>query len=178
MMRAAVGVALFLTGSFTLAAQTSANHELQNLVQLSNGVPLYCPIGMYASQDIWNHTIAVQKGLGSEKFGQRISLTLRDFHGQHIVAGTVRVQGLTGKNHMLQTDNKTSQNSNSTRTLKVTFTQQADGSVSGDLWIGGFTSITSVQLLEATYSDGSIWRISAKSTCSVRPDPLMLVTNR
>jgi hypothetical protein len=185
MTRAAVGIALLLSGSLTLAAQSASGAGAFRIVKPGQETPVptqaasvsECPVSMHASQDVWSHTIAVQKGL-NERFGQRISLTLRDSHASHIVAATVRVQGLTGKNHVVQIQTGTAQSGDSGKKLKVTFAEQSDGSVSGDLWIGGFTSITSIQLLEASYADGSTWRISGSNTCSVKPDPLMLVSNR
>jgi hypothetical protein len=175
MTRAAFGIALVICGSLTLAAQDSGKPEMKTIYLTAPFPAATCPIDMFASQNIWNHTIAVQKGL-NEKFGQRITLTLRDSHRDRIVAGTVRVEGLTGKNHLVQTG--PAQNGDFARTLKVSFAERSDGSVSGDLWIGGFTSITSIQLLEASYADGSTWRISGHDVCNVKPDPIMLISNR
>jgi hypothetical protein len=175
MMRAAAGIALLLSGSLTLAAQSISGRVDPHTLQA--GPVSRCPVSMHASQDIWSHTMAVQKGL-DEKFGQRIALTLRDSHASHIASATVHVQGLTGKNHVLQIQTGMAQSGDSGRTLKVSFEEQSDGSVSGDLWISGFTSIASIQLLEATYADGSTWKISGSNVCRVQPDPMMLISNR
>ena len=125
MTRAAFGIALVICGSLTLAAQDSGKPEMKTIYLTAPVLAATCPIDMFASQNIWNHTIAVQKGR-NEKFGQRITLTLRDSHPDRIVAGTVRVQGLTGKNHVVQTG--PAQNGDSARTLKVSFAERSDGS--------------------------------------------------
>lgn len=141
-------------------------------------VVMGCPIGMHASQSIWNHNIAVQKGLGNQKYGQRISLNLTDSHATKIVAARVRVRGLNGKNRMMLTPTGTNQPWNAVTTLNVKFVEEKDGSVSGDLWVGGFTSVHSIKLLEITYADGSTWRGMGPDACNVKPDPMMLITER
>jgi len=47
-----------------------------------------------------------------------------------------------------------------------------------DLWLPGFTSVTSIELMEVTYADGSAWKISGSNVCRVQPNPLMLITER
>jgi hypothetical protein len=172
MMRAAVGIALLLCGSLTLAAQNSATPRIKT-------VPA-CPIDMQANQGVWDHTIRVRetdKEQVLQPFGQRLSLILKDSHSARIQTATVRVDGLTGKNQMLQTDVRTS-NADGIRTMTVRFASQDDGRVAADLWIPGFTSVTSIELLEVSYADGSTWKISGSNVCSVKPDPLMLISNR
>jgi hypothetical protein len=61
------------------------------------------------------------------------------------------------------------------RTMRIAFTSEKDGSVSSDLYVSGFTSVTAVQLIEVSYADGSVWKTSAPASCRVAPDPLMLI---
>lgn len=200
MLRTAAGFALVFT-SLTITAQSGSNSGTAGsgvagsstpgvsgpqVHVLANGntvvtLPLVegaCPIGMHASQSLWNHTIAVQKGLGNERFGQRISLNLKESHPGRIIEATVRVKGLNGKSRMLLTPTGMGEKWNATRILKVKFVEENDGSVTGDLWIAGFTAVTSVELLDVSYSDGSTWSKSGLSGCRVQPDPLMLITER
>jgi len=132
---------------------------------------------MHASQSLWNHTIAVQKGLGSHKFGQRLSLVLKDTRRARITGATVRVHGLTGKNRMLQTGDR-SDAAESATTIHLSFGPKNDNEAVGDLWIPGFTAVTNVELQEVSYSDGSVWRVSGLDICRVQPDPIMLITER
>lgn len=187
MIRSAAGL-IVLVSSLGLAAQnsngtganSSGSSEPELLIsQASNGERTSaCPIGMYASQSLWNHNIAVQKGIGNEKFGQRISLSLRDSHPARIVAATVRVHGLNGKNRMLLTPTDSNQKWSAVKTLRVKFLRESDGSVSGDLWIGGFTSVGLIELIDVSYADGSMWRQAGLNLCRVQPDPMMLISNK
>ena len=136
---------------------------------------------MHATQGVWDRTIRVRDGereFVPQGFGQRISLKLRDSRPARIVAATIRVHGLNGKNRMLPTPADTAPRSNTVRTLKVKFIEEQDGTVSTDIRIGGFTSVTSIQLMNVTYSDGTVWTISQTNACRVQPDPLMLITER
>ena len=179
MKRAAVAVA-FLISSFTLAAQNDAKPQALTLYHPSSQVAGTCPIVMGADQGVWDHTIRVREGdreHAVQPFGQKISLFLKDSHSARILAATVRVDGLTGKTRELQTDAKTL-DTDGIRTLRVKFTSQDDGLVLADLWLPGFTSVTSIELMEVTYADGSAWKISGSNVCRVQPNPLMLITER
>lgn len=133
-----------------------------------------CPIGMHARQGVWDHTITVHRGGEQFKgpFGQRIVLTLTDAHPAKIVAATVRVHGFNGENRMMQTS---SAEGNATKTLRTGFTELGNDTFSADLYISGFTAVTSVKLQDVTYSDGSTWHSNQANPCRVAPDPLMLV---
>lgn len=179
MKRAAVTFA-FLVASLTLAAQNNAGRQAMTLYHPPSFIAGTCPILMGADQGVWDHTIRVHEGDKErvlQPFGQKISLTLKDSHPARILAATVRVAGLTGKNQLLQTGAKTL-NTDGIRTLRVKFTSQGDGSVAADLWLAGFTAVTSVELLEVTYADGNTRKMSDSSVCRVQPNPLMLITER
>jgi hypothetical protein len=200
MIRTAAGLAL-LFSSVTLLAQNSlpsgvATPEGADPQSLSGAVPQSavksasinaatspgCPIGMHASQGLWDRgTIKVReedKQHAHQQFGQRIALALEDPHPARIVAATVRVRGLNGKNRALPTPADMTQEWNAVKTLKVNFTEDKNGTVSADLWLGGFTSVGSIQLLNVSYADGYVWRISGSSACHVQPDPIMLITRQ
>ena len=189
MTRAAACLALLLI-SLPLAAQKKSSSETATpagpqVHSLSSGsvvidygaIVAGCPVGMRASQSLWNHNIAVQKGLGHQKFGQRLSLVLKDPRHARITEATVRVHGLTGKNRMLETGNR-SDGSESATTIHLSFGQKEDNEAMGDLWVPGFTAVTTVELQDVSYSDGSLWRVSGLDICRVQPDPVMLITER
>ena len=207
MKRAAVPFVLLLT-SFTLAAQNSPSpqsgteavapqfqmqppplttgpkfrvnpHAPPFQLQRSLIDPEFsaCPVSLRASQGIWSHTIAVKKGLGDEKTGQHIILTLNDAPSS-VLTATIRVRGLNGTNHALKTPVTTGENWNTSKTMNVTFTDQGGNTAEGDLWIPGFTSVSSIQLLIVSYADGFTWKSSASNVCRVQPDPMMLITER
>jgi hypothetical protein len=200
MIRTAAGLALLLS-SVTLLAQNSFPSGVTTFGVASpqsspEAIPVFpgktvtiylassagCPIGMHASQSLWDRgTIRVHDGnrqRALEQFGQRIALALEDPHPARIVAATVRVRGLNGKNRAIPTPADTTQEWNAVKTLKVNFTEDQNGTVSADLWLGGFTSVGSIQLLKVFYADGYVWTIFQSSACRVQPDPIMLITRQ
>ena len=187
MMRAAVLLSLLLA-SLSIAAQNNSNGSVPTIATYPGGNVLVflpevvsCPISMQADQGVWDHTIRVRNGKNESvpaPSGQRISLSLKDSHPAAIVSATLRVRGLNGKNHMLETPVGTSKDGNATRTLHAHFVQENDGQVSTDLWLPGFTAVKSIELLDVTYADGSTWAKSGANRCRVQPNPLMLITGR
>lgn len=195
MIRAAAGLAVLIT-SLTLSAQNASSSgatfgaEPPETLTLQNGTtvvlppapdPAACPVSMEARQGIWDRTMKIREGDKDrvlQPFGQRISLNLKDSHSARILTAIVRVHGLNGKNRMLPTPAEVGQKWNAVKTLTVNFAGENDGSFSADLWIGGFTSVSSVELLQVSYADGSGWRVSKSNLCRVTPDPIMLISNR
>jgi len=192
MLRTVAGFALFFT-SLGLIAQNgpgsspavSASPEGPSTAGLTvvilPNMEGACPVAMHASQGVWDHTIRVREGNKEridQPFGQRISLNLKDSQSVRVVSATVRVRGWNGKNRVLATPTDSNQRWNAVKTLRVQFVEEKDGSVSGDLWVGGFTAVDSLQLLNLTYADGRVWRASGSAFCRVQPDPLMLITER
>jgi uncharacterized protein YraI len=195
MIRAAAGLALLIM-SLTLTAQNASSSGAPfgaappEMLTLQNGTTVVlptapdsaaCPVSMEARQGIWDRAIRIREGdkeRALQPFGQRISLNLKDSHSARIISAIVRVHGLNGKSGMLPTPTEAGQKWNAVRTLTVKFAGQADGSFSADLWISGFTSVSSVELLQVSYADGSGWRVSRSNLCRVTPDPFMLISNR
>jgi hypothetical protein len=138
---------------------------------------------MAASQGVWDHTLRVRQGQQEkvhQPFGQHIFLTLNTLNDSHpapILAATVKVRGLTGKNHMLQTAGNADANGDAIKTMKITFSTSSKGGASSDLYIPGFTSVSSIELLTVSYDDGQVWEIGGSSPCRVRPDPMMLIAS-
>jgi hypothetical protein len=135
---------------------------------------------MVANQGVWDHNIRVHQGQQEkvlQPFGQRIFLTLTDSHPATIIAATVKVHGLTGKNHMLQTAVDPGADGETTKIMEINFAASQKGGVTGDLYIPGFTAVNSLELLQVSYNDGRVWRIGAESVCRVTPDPNMLIAN-
>ncbi len=169
---------VLLLSSLTLAAQSNINTSQLVVVSHDNGCPVGM-LGMRATQGVWDHTLKVRQGQQEQiiqPFGQRIFLSLVDQHPAPIVSATVKVRGLTGKNHMLQTDSGANVSGDAVKIMKITFVQKPDG-VSSDLYAPGFTAVSSIELLEVSYDDGQVWKISGSSVCSVTPDRMMLIAN-
>ena len=196
MHRAPIVFALLLSGSLALSAQnrsfgTSGAAALSAqdpsptsptvLILPPNFTADGCPISMDARQGIWDHTIRVHNGQNEKTYngiGQRISLTLVDTHSARIVAATVKVLGLSGQNRMLNTSAISSAKPDASRIIRLTSFSEAKTGVTAELYAPGFTSVTSIQLLEVTYAGGATWSNPHLKMCQVAPDPLMLVDAR
>jgi hypothetical protein len=178
---------VLLLNSLTLVAQSGARNEGQPADQHAIFVDLDdvpgngCPIGMVASQGVWDHTIKVRHGWQEQSiqpFGQRIFLTLSDSHPAAIVAATVKVHGFTGKSHKLETADDSNAPVDATKMMKITFATSVKGGVRSDLYIPGFTAVSSIELLEVSYDGGRVWRIGGSGVCRVKPDPMMLIASQ
>lgn len=172
-------VLALIVSPLTLAAQNAIRSDQPVVLFNGNAIGNNCPIGMHASQGVWDHTIRVREGKQErsfQPFGQRILLSLMVTGPSPIVSATVKVRGLTGKNRMLQTESFGNVSSDGARIMRITFVQKPDG-VSSDLYVPGFTSVSSIELLEVAYGDGRVWKIGGSSVCRVTPDPMMLIAN-
>ena len=178
-MKSLAIVLALLVSPLTLAAQNATRPDQPVVVFNGNVIGNSCPIGMHASQGVWDHTIRVREGQHQrtvQPFGQRILLSLSVTGPSPIVSATVKVRGLTGKNRMLQTDSFGNVSSDGFRIMRITFVQKPDG-VYSDLYVPGFTSVSSIELLDVSYGDGRVWKIGGSSVCRVTPDPMMLIAN-
>jgi hypothetical protein len=163
----------------TLAGQHQGKTGAPTLIFNGNTIGNGCPIGMRASQGVWDHSIKVRQGekeSSVQPFGQRILLSLEDTHADPIIAATVRVRGLTGNNRILQT-REANAGGDATKLMRITFGSNGTGGVSSDVYVSGFTSVSSIELLEISYADGKTWRMVGSSVCRVAPDPMMLIAN-
>jgi hypothetical protein len=179
MKHSAVCVVLVLS-SLTLAAKGQNKTEASTLIFKGNTIESGCPIGMHATQSVWDHSIKVRQGQQEQAvqpFGQRILLLLEDSHPDPIISATVKVHGLTGKNRIQQTAGDASTDGDAIKIMRIMFGSTGAGGVSGDLYAQGFTSVSSIELLDVSYNDGKTWKIGGSSTCRVTPDSMMLIAN-
>lgn len=184
MHRIAATIALLVCAGVALSASAQDPSKPQSTTTPSVSLPANavfgggCPVLMDARQGVWDHTIRVRNGENEKMkggFGQRISLTLTDIHAGPIVAATVRVLGLSGQNRMLNTSEMSNGAPDKSRVIRLTAFTAARSGATADLYAPGFTAVTSIQLLEVTYADGSTWKINDSNACRVAPDPLMLI---
>lgn len=177
MRRALVWFALLLN-PVMLAAQNRVQHEPQSLYKPPPQALNTCPIQMQAQQRMGDHIMTARDGQRLPTFGQRIRLELADANGVRITGASVRVNGTAARNRVMQTAPGMAGPNEVTRVMHVEFSIQDQLNVSTDLVLAGFTSVTSIDLLSVNYEDGASWRLDQHQFCQVRPDPVMLITNR
>jgi hypothetical protein len=140
-----------------------------------------CPVSMQAKQGGLTQMIKTgKKPPEPQQYdpmpepSQRIHLILAGFgKDKRVTLATVMALGLSPRSRLQNTG--ISASTDMRRSLGVKFTPDADGTVSGDIVLQGFTSVTSLQLGFIQYSDGSTWQPKSGNACIVKPDPLMLI---
>jgi len=171
-----VGLAL-LFGSLTLAAQDKTDPPTQAFPAPVRIISLDCPVGMQAQQRGSSQLVAVQNGHRGQVSGQRIALTLRAAMSPRITSARVKVRGLIAKPHVAQSK-AGDLSSRTARVMTVNFDEESNGGVTGELVLPGFTSVTSIELQQIVYENGTMWSIGNESVCRVAPDPFMLISDR
>jgi hypothetical protein len=138
-----------------------------------------CPVQMHALQGPGSSLLAVS-GNEAQVSGptQRIHLVLSQGRAAEVAGARIRIEGLSGKNHIAAAACGQEASPDRTQTLNVTFTEERQAESSTDLVLAGFTSVQSIEILSITYRDGSTWRLESHNACEVAPDPMMRVANR
>jgi hypothetical protein len=118
-----------------------------------------------------------EKAMGGP--GQRIRLTLRDrTNPAKVVGAKVAVRGTDGKPRMSALADSGNRTGEVTRTVTLSFNDRGESWAAADLVLRGLTSVSRVRLESLTYADGTTWQPEQGSSCSIVPDPLMLVAGR
>jgi hypothetical protein len=137
-----------------------------------------CPVGMHAKQGSGGGLAAVRNARPGDGPSQRIHLVLARRHSQQITGARVLVRGLSGKDRTVRSISMEDIVPDRGQMLDVTFTPDNSVEASADLVLPGFTSIQSIELQSITYADGSTWKMANQNTCTVAPDPMMLIAGR
>lgn len=194
---------LLLSGTFGLAAQTAAPSQQNQSVDVAgmDGMSSHavahpanpalpprtwinsCPVNMQALQGTGRGLVVARDSKSPEKTppdqpAQRIHLILADGNGRHIVQARVRARGLGGRARMEHTLTRSKEPKIASLTLDVRMHATEKGAAAGDLVLPGFTTVQTIELLALRFDDGSSWSALLQTSCSVTPDPLMLIADR
>jgi len=145
-----------------------------------------CPIVMRAERRPGQIIMQARNARNSEPqaAGQRIYLEME--RGEHAaVEATVTVHGTRAQarafpaqaSPILSTP-AVKGRSEMARSFTLRPASQDAERIAYNLLLEGFTSVQSVSLDSVTYADGSVWRAATGRSCSVEPDPLMLISKR
>lgn len=142
-----------------------------------------CPVSMEAKQGSLAQKVETgQKPPEPQHYdpmpqpGQHIHLILAGFGKQRVTSAKVTARGLSAHSRMQELAVRTTPDMR--RTMDVTFSADADNTVSADIALPAFTSVISLQLESINYADGSSWKLTNQNACLVRPDPVMLIAGR
>lgn len=181
-MKRATCFALFLLSTTILTAQsTSPPLRADTVVQLNystgeahDGSQEVCPVRIRALQGTGYGLVKVRGERQVEGPAQRIHLVLTNPKSKQLASAKIVVNGLSPKSHALSVDDRPA---DLTKTMNITFTPENENTVSADLLLQGFTSVTSIELKLISYRDGTTWTVADHQACQVTPDPLMLIAN-
>jgi hypothetical protein len=122
--------------------------------------------------------------------GQWLSLSFNggNSNENQIVQAKVAVHGIKPNGHVTQALSFVNGPDNMVRTFTVPVPtgrhKDAHGNLMVDrdtranLWVPGMSAVDRIDLVSLDYSDGSTWTVSDHQSCSVVPDPKMLITSR
>jgi hypothetical protein len=185
-MKIAAALLASFLAPFALSAQTIPIHQSGETVTLNS---LYaspssnvsgCPVSLRAQQVSSVDMVQVERGR-PQGAGQRLHLILSNPGSKQIAAARVTVGGFTFKPRAMNADAAPERESRSvyaTQTIGVTFSPGPDKTVSATILVPGVTAAQTIDLIELTYADGSMWELAAGKSCRIAPDPLMLVGAR
>lgn len=182
---ALLGVATLVSAQSKMpsgSAQPSATASPKTIVIQEPGAT--CPVAMRALQGSGQGMIRVRKQEPqtrqtppSDMPTQRIHLILVDQKRKTVRSAQVVVKGLSPKNR-IQSVLESNGPTDISKTMTATFDVENATTVSAELVLPGFTSVSSVELQSITYTDGSTWNLAKDQACRVSPDGLMLVAEQ
>ena len=182
-------------GTLLLAAQ-SANQQprptiivhtpaLQNPSQpvssataVSDSTLNHCPVVMRAEHLSDGSMVRTGNAAHPAGIGQRLHLSLISQEKKQITSAILTVHGMTPKGRMTETLTAGSGAYDATQEIYVSFASGPNETAIASIWVQGMSAVEMIDLKSVEYGDGSKWEPADGSSCEVRPDPLMLITER
>jgi hypothetical protein len=138
-----------------------------------------CPVEMHAQHRSDGNLVRTETA-HPKGTGQWLHLTLTGRNAKEISRATLTVEGMSAKGRLQNAASGERLNSSQemTQTSTVPFAASGDGSSSADFWVPGMTAVQLIDLKSIEYGDGSIWKIADGQSCRVKPDLMMLVSDK
>jgi hypothetical protein len=175
-------------GSMTSLAQTAERKPSQPVASAVPGstivagvVPgsINCPVDIRAKRGLGAGQI--QRGLdnGQQDPGpsQNLHLTLTNSTYSEILGVRVTAYGLNSKGQFTPANLESNDSSSIQTTIELKLKVDPKAVASADIALAGFTSVTQLQIDSIRYSGGATWQPSARQTCHVVPDGLLLISH-
>jgi hypothetical protein len=174
-MRLAAGAIALFVGTSALGAQSleRTGPDPASAVLLRS-VPGVCPVEFSATRIALPDGVLRAGNDGREEAQTRVALHLV-FHPQReqaLAGARVTFRGLSGLNLLPAAAGAGER----TETFTLGLAADAHHLFSTDVWSGKLSGVTSVELDELTYADGTVWRRVAEEPCRIAPDALLLVS--
>lgn len=173
-MRSLFASVLLLFAVTVTLAQASNSSPVVLIIPSANASD-GCPVGFAASRQADFQTM-LASDRSQPGTAQGLHLMLSHLNAPAIQSIEVTVYGVSPKLRTLPVDGQSSD------TISKTFElQRQAGSTSlteGDVWMHNVGSLSRVELISITYTDGNTWHATDSLKCRVVPSNFVLVTRR
>lgn len=174
-MRNLPGTCSLLLLSSALLGQTPTAAHVILLSSPTQG----CPVGLAANRLPGGGVVSVESGRGQRRPAWRVSFQPAIVHssadsGYAIVGAKVTLHGLSGSRGVPALSGRLGE---SKEEFTLVLAADRDHAFSSTVYPGKLTGVTSIELNELTYADGTQWHEAAESACEVAPNGYMLVAN-
>jgi hypothetical protein len=149
------------------------NKRSQTEIAIAQAAVSACPVALRAQQSAAAFTRQVD-GTQQRGIAQRLHLSVTRSAGRRVASATVTVHGAGNKPRMVLTATAEG-TADAAKSFDVTFVGEPESELAADLWVPGFSAVSSVEVNSVTYSDGSTWKLATGGSCSYPVDGLMLV---
>jgi hypothetical protein len=136
-----------------------------------------CPVSLHAGH-LADGSLVRTDNAHPRGVGQWLSLSFTGRDEKQITRARLTVRGLTPKGHMTQARSVGTGSVDAVQTFNVEFSPGPQSIAVANLWVPGMSAVQRIDVQSVDYHDGSTWKLADGQSCSVRPDPLMLVTSR
>jgi hypothetical protein len=140
-----------------------------------------CPIAMVAQQEaglLSQKEVEAQRKAHATGPAHQIHFKFTNEKLGAIAAIQLRVNGWDGVARDVPLIKTDARKTNTWKLVDVKVNIGPRKSAETDVWVRGLTSLNSIDLMSVHYADGSNWKASNTSACSVVPDPTMLISQR
>lgn len=165
----------FVVGITSPDGQTSAQQTMAlRAMNVSSG----CPVAMRLNQTVSGSLREAGKGQSGLTYAAKLHLVLSQVPHGKIVAASVKaalvtVHGYDGTPRFELISS--GQNTPAVKMMKIRFVPVGLKGATADFLVVGFASASSLDIDSLTYADGSIWKPAQGETCTVAPNPFMLI---
>lgn len=139
-------------------------------VQAGRANPASCPVGFSARHASGGDMVSIRPG--ARPRAQTYAITFVPAGPRAIVSAKVTLHGLFGQ-HVIPVGNKPDAQASESFTLAPT--PSGNHHFASLVSLGKLTGVTSAELNELAYADGTRWRESPASPCEVTPNGYLLV---
>lgn len=105
--------------------------------------------------------------------GQALHLTFSNPSRGLVTEATLLLRGWTPKGRRFETGNDAKPDA--VRSQHVHLVPGPNQTATADIWVAGLSAVTSVEIVSATYKNGSAWARPDNLSCGAVPDGFMLV---